>query len=48
MIRGMEGREEEEGRGEVGNGELGDFFEGSPSFLTIYLHISINLCIFAG
>ena len=48
MIRGMEGREEEEGRGAGGKGELGEFFEGNPSFLTIYLHISINLCIFAG
>ena len=29
MIRGMEGREEEEGRGEVG---MRDFLKGTPLF----------------
>ena len=47
MIRGMEGREEEERRGEAGNGELGEFFEENPSFFNdifAYINKFMYLC----
>lgn len=47
MIRGMEGREEEEGRGEVGNGDLGEFFEGNSLFFNdifAYINKFMYLC----